>query len=300
MLKGNILVVDDVKLDRDSVRILLENNLTDVRVLTCSSKKEAVEILKENSVNIVIADMRMESEKEGYDLLLFIKKQNPTTQVIVLTAYATFADAVRCMRAGCFDFLQKPWDNEHLLETTRRALELSQSPVDRESLKERLILSDWDEIQRATDVARKGVALESLCSLLFSTIPGWQRVESHVRSSTEEIDLVIFNESTEEFWRRFGTLIIVECKNWTGKRKPGRKEFDAFYSKIKRRGEKDCRLGFFISFHGIAKTFRTELDRIAKEDIVIVFVNEDDLWRLICAANRSQFFKERVAEQLLG
>jgi len=297
-MSETILLVDDDQAYCSLLRHELADRFRHAEVLTCHSASHALKILKTRSVNVVITDMVMESGRAGYDLLHSIMKHDPRMKVIVLTAHGRVEDAVQCMRTGCFDYLRKGYDGRKIMQSIRKALLFSLTPRDTQTLSERLILSEWDEISRTADRAKKGIALESLCSFLFRTIPGWQRLESRVRTHTEEIDLVILNESPEEFWRRFGTLIVVECKNWARKRKPGRKDFDSFYSKIRRRGEKDCRLGFFISLHGVARTFVCEVDRIAKENVVIVCLQEDDLWRLICAPDRSQFLKEHVASQL--
>lgn len=297
-MSETILLVDDNPGFCECFRRELAARLRHSEVLTCHSAKRALQILKTRSVNVVITDMVMESMRAGYGLLHSIMKRDPRMQVVVLTAHGSVEDAVNCMRIGCFDYLRKEDSLNHIIQVIRKASQLSQTPRDSQTLSERLILSEWDDISRTRDPAKMGIALESLCTSLFRTIPGWQRVESRVRTHTEEIDLVILNESPEEFWRRFGTFILVECKNWVRKRKPGRKDFDSFYSKIRRRGEKDCRLGFFISLHGVARTFRHEVDRISKENIVIACLQDDDLWRLICAPDRSQFLKEHIANQL--
>jgi hypothetical protein len=99
--------------------------------------------------------------------------------------------------------------------------------------------ADFNSMKKDFDTlnnAEKGIALENLCSLIFRTIPGWQQIESQVRSDIEEFDITILNQSGDKFWEKFGTLIIVRCKNWSTAKKPGRDEFDAFYGKISRRG----------------------------------------------------------------
>jgi len=182
----------------------------------------------------------------------------------------------------------------------KRALAVSFSTIDRDTLRERLILSNWDEVHCWTERAKKGVALESLCTLIFGTVPGWQRIESRVHSVTEEIDLVILNESEDVFWRNYQTLLLVECKNWSSRNKPGRVEFDAFSAKIDRRGQRDCRLGFFVSVGGVAETFMEEVRRIAKDEKVVAVIDEHHLWRLICADDRNRFLKELVVSFILG
>ena len=119
-----------------------------------------------------------------------------------------------------------------------------------------------------------------------------------MHSALEEIDIVVRNESTEEFWKRFGSIILIECKNWHSSTKPGRSDFDAFYGKIARRGSEDCRLGFFISLNGVTEPFAEAQRTIAKERIRIVCIDEDGLWQLIIAGNRSEYLKDLVTKQL--
>ena len=301
MLKGNILIVDDEKEVCSSINSLINEAFPEVQVYISNNIKKSIEILKTNLINVVITDMVMDSEEEGIDLLLFMKEKKPVTQVIVLTAYPSIKNVVKCMRIGCFDYISKNEEMvfEQLRDSTLKALELSNYPVDRQTLTERLILAYWNEMQRLKSAAKKGIALENLCSLILQKIPGWQQIESRVRTDTEEIDLVIINESKKEFWKNFGMLIMVECKNWSTKKKPGKNEFDSFYAKITRRGEKDCRLGFFVSINGVARTFKIELQRIAKENIKIVVLEKDDLWGLVCAEDRSQFLKKLIVQQIL-
>lgn len=294
-----VLVVDDNPGHLAGILFQLEEGLSGVVIKSCQNEQAAKEILETCRVDVMVCDMVMAKPESGYELVVSAKRRNALTRVIVLTAFPSVENAVRCMRAGCFDYLDKR-DSHKLLTATRKALELARSRVDRESLSERLLLCDWDEIQRTTAARDKGIVLESLCTSLFRSVDGWERFESRVRSQTEEIDLVIMNESREEFWRRFGTVILVECKNWCSARRPGRKEFDSFYSKIARRGRKDCRLGFFVSLKGVAKTFEFELGRIAKEDLVVVSLDQNDLWDLICCADRSQILKEKVMRRIMS
>ena len=300
-LKGNVLIVDDDAANRESIESLLNEEFPEVRLLTSESINSAKKNLATTFINVVITDMFMELEEDGYELLKFIKNKKPLTQVIVLTWYPAIDNVVKCMRVGCFGYISKKDENalDNLLETTKEALELSNYPVERESLIERLILCHWNEMQKAKKADKRGIALESLCSLIFRTIPGWQQTETRLKSDIEEIDIVILNESNEVFWKRFGTLIIVECKNWSKTKKPSKVEFDAFYAKITRRGKENCQLGFFVSINGVAKPFREALKGIVRDRIKIVILDKDDLWQLVCSDNRSQFLKELFLKQII-
>ncbi len=303
MSKGTILVVDDAQNWLEVLTKRLEKEIRDVDVFPFTKSNEAIEFFKTHPVNVLITDMKMEHPTAGYELLTYIKQYAPQTLVIVVTAVGTIENAVLSMRMGCFDYLEKPLNKigyASTFELIKQALQLSQFSVDRDSLAERIILANWNELLEAKDRKKKGVLLENLCRFIFRTIPGWNRIRSRVKTPTEEIDLVIENESSKEFWKNYGTIILVECKNWYGKRKPGRIEFDAFRSKIERRGIKDCRLGFFVSLNGVTKTFKMELNRIASEEMVIVPLSADDLWQLICTDDRSEFMREKVTEQILS
>jgi CheY-like chemotaxis protein len=302
----NILVVDDEIAVRMNLQLQLQTSFPSVRVETCSSVIDALAYLRHHHVNVVITDLHMENMRDhiidpdaGIEVLAYVKRHTPQTQVIVLSIRDDKDAIVRCVRSGAFDYITKPWSRTELISRVKRALDLSNAARDRDSLVERLILSDWDQLLRSTSKNARGEALENLCSALFRTVPGWQRIESRVTTKTEEIDLVILNEAADEFWRRFGSFILVECKNWDSHKKPGRPEFDTFYTKITRRGKVDCRLGFFVSLNGVAATFLTEVMRITKEEIIIAVIDKEDLWQFVCADNRSVLMKEFVRRSVL-
>lgn len=295
-----ILLVEDNREELEELRIFLGCRFPGIGILTAESQALAVRDYSKSAIDVVITDMRMEQTLAGLDVLLKFKKSYPGTHVIVYTgAVREIPMAVLCVRSGCFDYIEKP-NVERLSSAVRMALDLANPVMDRDSLAERLLLADWHLLQSAESRERKGTALEGLCSTLFATIPGWQRIETRVKSKTEEIDLVVLNESPDEFWRRFGTVVLIECKNWSRRKPPGRPEFDCFYQKITRRGGADCRLGFFVSLNGVARTFELELERLSKESIVIVPIDVRSLWELISTSHRSDRLKRLVAARLVG
>lgn len=301
-MKRGILIVDDKPDLLHKLRDLLTAELPDVDISIASDFPAAMKAIQQRPYDVIITDIRdLEGDDEaGYELLRVSKRTNPWVQVIVYTGYGDVDLAFRCARAGCYKFIEKRVDSHGpLVAATREALKISSQVVDRDALSERLIRADWEALSTTSTPQKRGYALENLCSSLFGTIPGWQRVSSRIRTKTEEIDLVIVNESKEEYWRRHCTYILVECKYWTTRRKPGKNEFDAFYRKIERRGVQDCRLGFFVSVNGVTGTFRTELVRISKEPIKIVTLDVNDIWDMICSDNRSHYLKDRVTEHVL-
>jgi len=295
---GIILIVDD---SLEFCRILeerLSETVPGVNVLHAQSVSDAAAVLRASEINVVISDMVMGEKEAGFDLLVLSKRRNPCTQFLVLTEYPSIKNVERCMRAGCYAYVEKTdLEGSRFAEVVTEALALSRVSVDRDATLERLILADWNTLRSVKERLKKGAVLEDLCSSLFRTVDGWNRIDGRVNTRTEEIDLLILNESRDEFWKRFGSFILVECKNWVRKRKPGRKEFDSFYLKMQRRGQQDCRLGFFISLNGVATTFAIEQSRIAKESTRVVTLDGEEIWQLICAPDRSGLLKQLVARE---
>ena len=77
---------------------------------------DAKRFFAEEDFDLVVTDLRMDTPSDGFDLLEFVKKSRPATEVIVVTAHGDVTTAVEAMRRGAYDFIQKPLD----LEVIRR------------------------------------------------------------------------------------------------------------------------------------------------------------------------------------
>ncbi len=100
-----ILVVDDEKpLVTLFSRILKKEGYN---VKTSTSPSVALKIFDEFAPNLIVSDLKMPG-MSGLDLLKEVKKLNPATDFIILTAYATVENAVDAMKSGAFDYLIKP------------------------------------------------------------------------------------------------------------------------------------------------------------------------------------------------
>ncbi|HOO98370.1 MAG TPA: sigma-54 dependent transcriptional regulator [Bacteroidales bacterium] len=136
--KGNILVVDDNKSILSALEILLTSEFDEVR--TISNPNLIPAELSKTEYNLIILDMNfaagVNTGNEGIFWLKEIKKMNPDTSVVMITAYGDVETAVRALKAGASDFILKPWDNEKLIATLRLALQLSFSKKEIRDLKE--------------------------------------------------------------------------------------------------------------------------------------------------------------------
>src|SRR5438309_4655421 len=94
------------------------------------------EVLREK-VDLVLTDVKLPG-KWGVEVLQAIKEENPMIPVVVMTAHGTIETAVKAVKEGAFDFLQKPVDPDHLLIIIGKALEARQLVTENLILKEEL------------------------------------------------------------------------------------------------------------------------------------------------------------------
>ena len=108
-----LLLVDD----EDRFRSTLSKRLAEKGIVaeTASNGVEALKVVKENAVDIIVLDIKM-PEMDGIETLRHVKKLNPEIEVILLTGHANIESAVEGMRLGAHDYLMKPCDIEQLLE----------------------------------------------------------------------------------------------------------------------------------------------------------------------------------------
>ncbi|GAB4272088.1 MAG: sigma-54 dependent transcriptional regulator [Candidatus Rifleibacteriota bacterium] len=131
----SILLVDD----ETSVLYTLEAILKPegYNIVKASSAEEAYEFFKTQSFDLVITDLTMPGDS-GLVLLEKVLKMKADTLVILITAYGSESIAVDAMKKGAYDYLPKPFANDDLKITVRRALEKFYLRQENQLLKERL------------------------------------------------------------------------------------------------------------------------------------------------------------------
>src|SRR5215470_15384977 len=119
MARKSILVVDDEKNQREILETILSGEGYDVT--TASSGEAAMKFVEARRFDLVLTDLKM-TGMSGLDLLRELTNYDKSIIVILLTAHGSVDSAVDALRLGAFDYLQKPYDSEKLLETVSRAL----------------------------------------------------------------------------------------------------------------------------------------------------------------------------------
>ena len=116
--KPTLLIVDDEEIIRD----LCARALKDYRILQADNGQEALKILDQQEVDLVLADIMMPI-MNGLDLLQQVKERDPTQLVIVMTGYADKDIILRALKARADDFIQKPINLLQLKTTISKSME---------------------------------------------------------------------------------------------------------------------------------------------------------------------------------
>ena len=108
-----VLVVDDDSQIRRTLRGVLEDE--GHQVAEAADGVQALEALEQRGFDAVLLDVNMPT-MGGLEALVMIREQAPTTAVIMVSGESTISTAVKALKRGAFDFIEKPIDPEHLLD----------------------------------------------------------------------------------------------------------------------------------------------------------------------------------------
>jgi two-component system response regulator FixJ len=136
---GVVHVVDDDEAVRDSIAFLFQS--AGVQVQTHASAIAFLDKLPEIVAGCVVTDVRM-PDMTGIELLQRLKDIKPALPIIVMTGHGDVPLAVEAMKAGAFDFIEKPFDDDAMLDAVRAALargdSLGKRDAQRAQVEERL------------------------------------------------------------------------------------------------------------------------------------------------------------------
>lgn len=122
-----LLIIDDDIAVCTSLSLLVRKEGFDVAI--AQNPEDALNILKRHEINLVLLDMNFSNNTTGDDglaLLQQLKSLKPHLPVILITGWATIDLAVQGMKLGAADFINKPWQNTHLMQSVHTALALSE------------------------------------------------------------------------------------------------------------------------------------------------------------------------------
>jgi signal transduction histidine kinase len=120
--RAKVLVIDDERGPRESLRILLK---TEYNVYCADSVDVGIKMLKEHQPDIVIMDIRMPS-KTGIEGLRLIRGIDATVSVVMVTGFGALETAQEAIRLGANDYIKKPFDAFEIQEVVRRYVKRTQ------------------------------------------------------------------------------------------------------------------------------------------------------------------------------
>lgn len=123
---ATILIIDDEEDILFTLKILLKNHVG--HVFTESNPFHLPRLIRQHEPDLILLDLNFRTNattgEEGINWLTKIKALSPHTEVIIITAHGDVDIAVKALKQGASDFIEKPWHNEKLLKTVHSTLEL--------------------------------------------------------------------------------------------------------------------------------------------------------------------------------
>ncbi len=132
--KTTIIIVDDEDKERRVISLSLKTNFN---ILLAQNGKQAVELINNNRVHLILTDFNM-PEMNGLELLRWAKENYKTIPVIIMTAFGSVENAVEAMKMGAHDYISKPIKIDELEAVIEKSLQFGKLLEENLSLKEKI------------------------------------------------------------------------------------------------------------------------------------------------------------------
>jgi len=170
-MKDSVLIIDDEPELRNLLAKLL--SLEGYKVHSAEDGKSGLSLVQKEDFVVVVTDVRL-PDLNGIELIQSIKKINPFTEVIVLTAYGTIEDGVKAIKEGAFDYITKGDEDNKIIPVIQRAIEKAKMSYRIEQLESKFgekynfenVTGNSKKIKDAIGVAKK-VSLTDVPVLLL-------------------------------------------------------------------------------------------------------------------------------------
>ena len=200
-MSNKILIVDDELSMREFLEILLCGE--GYNVDSAASGPEAIKILNVNRYDLVISDIQM-PEMNGLELLKNIKDISPTTEVLMMTAYASTDTAVEAMKSGAYDYITKPFKVDEVKLIIKNVLEKVSLKIENILLKKEL-----KEEYRFGDIIGVSSCMREIYDLIIQISPTKTNILIEGESGTgKELVAKSIHANSD---RKDNPLITVNC-----------------------------------------------------------------------------------------
>jgi two-component system response regulator PilR (NtrC family) len=189
----NILIVDDEEVLQDILTRLIREE--GHQPLSARTGGEALEILDRDEVDLVLLDLML-PDLHGQEVLRQIRERDPDQVVVVITAYSSIEGAIEAMREGAFHYLPKPFKNDEVRITLRKALERRRLTAENRRLREQLehrygfdsIIGKSKPIQEVFELIRLAAPSKSNILILGESGTGKELVAKSIHNNSKRKD----------------------------------------------------------------------------------------------------------------
>lgn len=162
---AKILVIDDEKSIRNTLKEILEYEKHEVQLAVDGI--EGLKVLKEQTFDIALLDIKMPT-MDGIEVLEKVNKDFPEVQVVMISGHGNVDTAVKALKMGAYDFIEKPLDLNRLLVTVRNALDKSELVEETKVLRRK--------ISKAYDMVGESEAIAQIKTMIDRVAPTDARV----------------------------------------------------------------------------------------------------------------------------
>ncbi len=198
-MKNEILVIDD----NADIRFLICNILKDnnYNVRSAANYNQAVKEIEKKLPDLSIIDIKLDKgDKDGIDLLKLLMSKNKFIPAIMVSGHANVQVAVDAIRIGAYEFVEKPFSSEKLLNYVSRALESAKLKKEKSNLESKLfhsfdLVGENNEIVKIRKIIEKLGTAESRVLISGDTGTGKELVarKIHKASSRSENPFIVLN-----------------------------------------------------------------------------------------------------------
>jgi two-component system response regulator HydG len=171
-----LLVVDDDRANVESIQRTFEKEK--IEVLTAGDGREALDVLRQRRVGVVLTDLMMPG-MSGLELLRAVKTVSPETEVILMTAFGTVETAVEAMKDGAWDFVTKPFKRIQIVKAVRRALDQQSLVMENLALK-----AELQDSRRDRSIVGNSLPIRQLLDMVRQVAPSLATVLLQGESGT--------------------------------------------------------------------------------------------------------------------
>jgi two-component system nitrogen regulation response regulator NtrX len=198
-MKNEVLVIDDNTDIRILICNILKENNYDVR--SAANFKQAISEINAKMPNLAIIDIKLDKgDKDGIDILKKIMEYDKNIPVIMISGHANVEVAVEAIRIGAYEFVEKPFSSEKLLNYVKRGLEVTNLKKEKNNAEEKLFHSfDFigknPEILKILKTIEKLALTESRVLITGQTGTGKELIARKIHKSSQraENSFIVFN-----------------------------------------------------------------------------------------------------------